>query len=303
MNSTLPQTLSWQRITPQLQQEYQRIFQQAPGRAADRSFANLYLWSDTYHASIAFAENRIFVRFSANGTGFSYLFPLGSGDLDTALSAIREECMAAGTPFTLVGVTEEELTLLQKSKHPILAVDEARDMADYLYDATSLATLSGKKLHAKRNHINAFSAQNNWSIRPLTAQDAPLCREILAAWSAERESDSTAAEQAAIERAFGAFDTLLLEGALLAVDGTPVAFTVGSMTTPDTLDVHFEKALPTANGAFPTINREFVRMMQAKFPTLQWINREDDMGLENLRRAKLSYRPALLLHKHRVVMA
>jgi hypothetical protein len=90
---------------------------------------------------------------------------------------------------------------------------------------------------------------------------------------------------------------LELHGALLYANGAPVAFTLGSMLTPDTLCVHFEKALSTVQGAYPTVNREFVRLMRQKFPALLYVNREDDMGLESLRRAKLSYRPLTLIRK------
>ena len=99
-------------------------------------------------------------------------------------------------------------------------------------------------------------------------------------------------------KAFESFSALSLHGACLVANDKPVAFTIGSMLTPTALCVHFEKALPDVQGAFPTINREFVRMMLERFPALTTVNREDDMGLENLRTAKLSYRPIALLRKY-----
>ena len=135
-------------------------------------------------------------------------------------------------------------------------------------------------------------------MRTLTPADFDTCRAILDAWSAEREDETLWRERSAIERAFNAFAELELSGALLIADGQSVAFTIGSMITPDTMDVHFEKAVPGVNGAYPTINREFVRMMRRRFPSLAWVNREDDMGLENLRRAKLSYHPAAMVKKY-----
>ena len=84
---------------------------------------------------------------------------------------------------------------------------------------------------------------------------------------------------------------------LLFADGAPVAFCVASRVTPDCLCVHFEKAVPGVDGAYPMINREFVRAMLSRYPELRLVNREDDMGLEKLRTAKLSYRPHALLRK------
>ena len=120
--------------------------------------------------------------------------------------------------------------------------------------------------------------------------------EILEKWRKGREEE-TADEARAIERGFDALEALSLEGLLLVADGIPAAFTLGSRITSDTFCVHFEKAIPDMQGAFPVINRELVRAVLLAHPTVRWINREDDMGLENLRAAKLSYHPVALLKK------
>jgi hypothetical protein len=99
-------------------------------------------------------------------------------------------------------------------------------------------------------------------------------------------------------RTLEAFGELALYGALLTVEGEPVAFTIGEMLGDDMLCVHFEKTLPAWRSAYPVINREFVRMMRETHPVLAFINREDDMGLESLRKCKLSYRPVCLIKKY-----
>lgn len=105
-------------------------------------------------------------------------------------------------------------------------------------------------------------------------------------------------ERAAIGKALSSMDMLGLEGLLLRVDGQVVAMTLGSALTEQTFDIHFEKALDRYDGAYAVINREFARYLRQKYPNLKWLNREDDMGLEGLRKAKLSYQPALLLEKY-----
>ena len=196
-----------------------------------------------------------------------------------------------------MAVTEQQVQALQQALPDQFECTETRDIADYLYDAASLATLSGKKLHSKRNHINAFTAAHSWQVIPLAPEHFPACHDILNAWGEDHADVSAANERRAIRRAFDAFEPLGLHGALLIADGIPTAFTFGSMLTADTLCVHVEKALPDVGG-YPVINREFVRMMREKHPALTLVNREDDMGLENLRKAKLSYRPAILLQKY-----
>ena len=95
-------------------------------------------------------------------------------------------------------------------------------------------------------------------------------------------------------------DALELEGGLITVQGKPVAFSLGSLTTPECFNVHFEKAFADIQGSYPTIAREMARMVRERHPEVKWLNREDDMGLEGLRKAKLSYYPEILLEKYTV---
>ena len=285
-------TLSFHGVTAEDRDRYLAAAAAEGSPSADHAFANLYVWNATYHQQRAFLGERAVVRFHAKN-GYQYLYPIGSG----ALRPVMEALLSAEPQLCLTAVTETELEAILHEFPDTFAVFEERAIADYLYDATALATLSGKKLHGKRNHINAFTAANEWSVKPLETAGFDSCRAILDVWGQGRLDDGTQNERVAIERAFAAYETLGLHGALLIANGDPVAFTVGSMLTADTLCVHFEKALPHVQGAYPTINREFVRMMLARFPSLTTVNREDDMGLENLRAAKLSYRPSMLLRK------
>ena len=289
---SVQQVLAFHPVSLADKARYDALSAACPSQSADHAFANLYFWNELYHQEIAFWEERAVIRFSQNGKR-NYLCPIGRSPLRSAVEAL----LACEPQLTLCAVTEGELAEILHEFPDTFEVFENRDIADYLYDATSLATLSGKKLHAKRNHINAFAAANEWSVRPLSANDLDDCRRIAAAWSSQREGDGPQNERVAMECALAAYDALGLYGAMLIANGTPVAFTIGSMLTKDTLCVHFEKALPEVQGAFPTINREFVRMMLQQRPSLTTVNREDDMGLENLRTAKLSYRPTALLRK------
>ena len=292
-------TLTWLPITHAVRAQYLACAAASPTRSADYAFSNLYLWDKTYHQSVAFWGDLAVVRF-ANGDGtHRYLFPVGGGDLAPVLDLLRAAARAEGIPLLLVGVTEPQRKRLL-ALCPDCEAEQTRDYFDYLYTAASLATLAGKKLHGKRNHVNAFCAAHTFEVRTLTPADFNTCRRIVAEWAAAHESESVNAERGAILRCFDAFEKLELLGALLVADGQPVAFTVGSVITPDTFCVHFEKTLPTWESAYPVINRAFVRTVLEHHPEIVYINREDDMGLENLRASKLSYRPTELLVKYAV---
>lgn len=291
MNTTLP-SLQFSPVTPDLRAAYAATVAAAPSQSADHAFVNLCIWNHVYHQQLAFTEGRAVVRFDSPA-GRRYLFPIGTGPL----APVVESLLQAEPELTFSGLTEEEHAQLLADFPDTFATFEERDIADYLYDAESLATLSGKKLHGKRNHINAFTAANEWHLQPLTPDGADACRQIQREWQSLHPGDAPENERIAMEYALAHMDALELHGALLYANGAPVAFTLGSMLTPDTLCVHFEKALSTVQGAYPTVNREFVRLMRQKFPSLLYVNREDDMGLESLRRAKLSYRPLTLIRK------
>ena len=282
--------LDWHCVGMADKERYLAIAEQTDCRGADRFFANLYIWNETYHQEIAFLGDTAFIRFG-NGEKHKYLPPV-SKDLTNAMKILLQHDPLA----SFVAVTEAEAAHITDVFADAFVCTEVRAHADYIYEAESLSTLAGKKLHAKRNHINAFTAANEWAVHPLTAADHDSCRLIAREWAATQEGKSVEQEQCALERALHAFAQLELHGAILTVNGRAVAFTIGSIMG-DTMDVHFEKTLPDITGAYPVINREFVRMMREIYPALRFVNREEDMGLENLRRAKLSYRPALLLQK------
>ena len=275
-------------------------------RSVDFNVANLYLWDAEYKQRVSKLGARMVTELHYTDAPF-FAFPVGEGDLYGAIEALRAEAAERGFPFRVGGVTEQHRAQLEALYPGALLYTPERDFYDYVYEAERLASLSGKKLHGKRNHINRFIEENpNWRFVPLTEELLPACREMLAAWTENRGADAAsaeglAAEHVAIELAFAHFSALELEGGALYVQDKLAAFTIGEKISADTYDVHFEKAAADVEGAYPMVNREFVRMVMDKHPEIRYINREDDMGLEGLRKAKLSYDPAFLVEKYSAV--
>ena len=274
--------------------------------SADFNFANMYLWDAEYRQSAAKIGSRMATKLEYLDKPF-FAFPVGGGDLYGAMEALRAHAAEQGFPFRVGGVTEAHRAQLEALYPGALLYTPERDHFDYVYEAERLATLSGKKLHAKRNHINRFLEENpDWHFEPLTAALFPECRAMLAAWSEDHgenaeTAEGLAAEHTAIELAFAHYDALGLEGGALFSGEKLLAFTIGEKISADTYDVHFEKAPADVQGAYPMINREFARLILKKHPEIKYINREDDMGLDGLRKAKLSYDPAFLVEKYSAV--
>ena len=269
--------------------------------SADFNFGNIYIWDKRYRQLICRAEGRMLTKLRYAGKPF-FVFPIGSGPLRPAVEALRAYAMfKCYHPFCLRGITEKNRQELEAEYPGCFEYEEDTDNADYIYLAEKLSTYAGKSLHGKKNHCNRFEAENNWDFVPLTRELIPGCLDMLDLWSeenAERLDPSVSYEHDAVLRAFAAYEELGLDGGVLRIDGKIVGFTVGEMTSEDTFDVHFEKAEGSINGAYPMVCREFVRMLMKKYPSLVYINREDDMGLEPLRRSKQSYKPEYLLKKY-----
>ncbi len=272
--------------------------------SADFNFGNIYLWDKSFHQLVGRCGDRVIVAPCYEDKPF-FAWPVGRGDLRPVMEELAAYAKAHGFPFTLRGVTAAHLPLLEELFPGRHAVESERPLWDYIYSAEKLATLSGKHLHGKRNHINRFEAENDWSFSPLAPGDFPECTALLREWLSENPEDIDAGasdEFIAIERAFEAFEPLGLDGGILRVEGKPVAFTIGERVCAHTYVVHFEKAHGDINGAYPMINREFVRHIREKYPDTLWINREDDMGLESLRQSKESYHPDHMVEKYTVVI-
>ena len=271
--------------------------------SADYNFGNIYMWDRKFRQKLARVGDRLIVMPEYADCPF-FAWPVGGGELGSALEAMRAYTQARGCRFALRGVTKDHLPQLEALYPGQFTVREDRDYWDYLYDAEKLDTLKGNALHSKRNHINRFMEENDWTFAPLTAKDLPACQIMLDSWMAdcrEDESDGIDDEYTAIQRGFAAYDALGLEGGALYAGGRLVAFTIGEPIASDTFDVHFEKAFSDVNGAYPMINQQFVRLIRQRHPQIRWINREDDTGRESLRQSKLSYRPDKMVEKYTAV--
>lgn len=268
---------------------------QASGRdCCEYSFTTTYMWSEHYSVRVARAGNA-----AVFGSERSLLPPVGE-DWEDLLIQLRTEAVAAGRALVLHSVDETVLRRLQTLFPARVHAEESPDDFDYLYRSEDLADLPGKAYHSKKNHIAAFSRAHDWSFELLSPDNAEEMLQLSLAWCREKGgcSHSLDAEQCAIRRVLRKPEAFSLSGGLVRVEGKPVAFTLGSPINERVFDIHVEKALSDYAGAYAVINREYAKTL-TQYP---FLNRENDMGIEGLRRAKQSYRPTILLKKYRCVI-
>ncbi len=260
------------------------------------TFGNLYAWGAAEHTEIAEKDGFLYISATFNGVT-SYAVPWGTGDLSLALAEIEKDAVERDADLSFFCVAEEQIPLLHNYFGDSLVVKEQRDYFDYVYLRENLAELKGRKYHSKKNHVNSFLKKNKWSYEELTEKNLAECLEFSRWW--HRISESTQrleAERQVIDRAFSRFGKLGLSGAILRVDGKIVAYDLGEpMTDGETYCVHFEKASPEYPTAYAAVNKLFAERSLNDF---KYINREDDAGVEGLRKAKASYHPEFFVKKY-----
>ena len=298
-------------------------------RNCNYTFANLVGWQFWYYTEVCVLENTVVLRYTFDGQR-AYMVCTSEALSLELIEALFDD---SNGDLTLIGLEDSQVAQWSMVNGPLgrrtlatngtqewsISLEPLRDQYDYIYRRTDLATLHGRHLDSKRNHIHRFRAEHpDFEYRPLTPEIFDECRRLTEIWqeekaaikreqsqvylsSAEREqaptkfngnSEAIDVEKKVMETIFSNWDALGMIGGSIFVDGRMVAFTYGSAVTTDTLDVCVEKADRHVEGAFAIINQQFAEHLPEQYV---YLNREEDMGIPGLRQAKLSYHPEILL--------
>ena len=278
---------------------YEAILFSCPSRGCEYSFANLNLWG---RQNIAFLHGcvALFSHFYGRSV---YPYPIGNGDKKAVIEAILHDAKMRGIPCRITGMTDADREELEALFPDRFTFRSDRDSSDYIYAIDDLADLKGRKFQKKRNHVNRFRAEHpNFEVVPLNACNMPLAQHMINDWYRIRMKEDPEGnyllENIALSRACNKYASLGMEGILLMDGGKVLAVTMGSRMGADTFDIHFEKAREDVDGAYAAVNCEFARYLRLKYPEIAYLDREDDMGLEGLRKAKLSYNPHHMVNKY-----
>ena len=263
----------------------------------DINVANLCSWQFFYHTEFAVVEGFLLLRFLLDGK-VTYMRPIGKGNLQHVLELLQEDARKLGEALRVACVCPCAQALMEESMPGSFAFESDRSKADYIYLREKLVTLIGKKLQPKRNHVSKFKRlYPNYEYRPLTADLVPDCLRLGEEWCRTNDSHeqrAALAEQYMMNYALHHIDELHIIGGALFVDGHIVAFAFGARINAETFDICVEKADTSYEGAYAMINNEFAAHLPED---IIYVNREEDLGLEGLRKAKLSYQPELILDK------
>ena len=288
--------LHFKPVTIDDKESLQNFFDKSDFRNCDFSFSNIFCWRNAYDTTFAIEDDFLFIHFMSQG-GPGFLFPLGEGDLKKAVERLEAEAEEQKISLRISSITPKMFDLIEGVMPGEFTYEKDQNWFEYIYSSEDLISLSGKKYQQKRNHINKFKKTYRWEYLPLTREIIPDCLKLYERWCAENggcSDPSLVKECEAAHRAFDNFEKLELIGGALRIDGEISAYSYGRPLTKDTFDIQAEKSLHEIEGGFTMINQQFAEHNCANYP---YINREEDLGLESLRKAKLSYHPAILLEK------
>lgn len=290
--------IEFKRIKVSDKKQYEECLSSAGERGCEASFANLYLWG-RQNIAFLFGQAIIFSQFDRRSV---YPYPVGAGDKKAALDAIIADAAERGISCRITGLNSEAIKEIEKLYPSKFRFHCDRGSFDYVYDINDLADLKGKKYQKKRNHFNRFCANDpQYRTEAISKENIEAVEGFVDAWYKKRAEDDPEAdfimEKAALSKALRDYGELGLEGLALFSFGEIVAITLGSRMSSDAFDVHFEKARADVEGAYTAINCEFARYIREKYPDVKFLNREEDMGIEGLRKSKQSYYPHHMVEK------
>ena len=283
---------------PEHRARYEEVLFSVPQRSCEYSFVNLSLWG---RQQIAFLQGCVAFFCHFNGKSV-YPYPIGNGDKREVVRLVMEDARERGIPCRFTSLNENDMAELESWFPGEFHFHCNRDSFDYVYETDALADLKGKKLQKKRNHLNRFRAEHPEArLEPITCANIELARHMVNDWYQNRmrqdpEGDYLL-ENIALAKAFRHLDDLGLEAVALMEGDTVLAVTMGSRLSPDTFDIHFEKAREDVDGAYGAVNAGFANYLREKYPEVKFLDREDDLGLPGLRKAKLSYYPHHMAEK------
>lgn len=303
---TLPRALNFEPVTADDMGAMTPLLRQVRSRSCDFTAGGIFLWLQYFGYERCIIDNTLFIKGLSEDISRrpSFALPIGNIPLEECVDMIKHYCLVHNLDPLFTAVPEDRLgDLISLGK---AEVTELTDWADYIYLASDLVSLTGKKYNKKRNHVHRFEADNpGCRLDPLDHNSLPEAIDFFE--NLGIESDKADPIMAEFEReqvldVLRNYDEYPFEGAVLRDGkGHIVAFTAGEVSG-DTLVLHIEKMEHSISGAGETINNYFARYMLSRHPEIVYINREDDSGDPGLRYAKQSYHPAMMLRKYNVLM-
>jgi hypothetical protein len=276
------------------------LFKHFPPLLSEFTFTNLFIWRHAYQLKVSRLKN--FLCLLSDQGENSFFFPaIGEGDMVVCYRVLLQYFKEKGTLPKIARVPEAVVAKTDwKAEGFIAELDRAQ--SDYIYLTEDLIKLEGRKYHRKRNHIKQFKEKYTYQYIPLTSEWISECLRLETEWCDLRHCEvipGLVNESIAIKEAFTHFEELGLKGGAILINGKVEAFTLGEPLNQDTVVIHIEKANSAYEGLYSLINQAFLENQWSEYT---YVNREQDLGEEGLRKAKESYFPHHMVNKYTITL-
>ncbi|SCH36726.1 Uncharacterized conserved protein [uncultured Clostridium sp.] len=287
-------------------EKLQPYFDMVDYEACEYCFATLYMWQHLYKTGYYIGNGFAVLVGEYEGDTFSILPLAPKEKLPEVIDFVLDYFKKIEKKLYFRGITKEIVDDLKEYYPGQFEYIEERDLFDYVYDAESMRTLAGRKNQKKRNHINYFlkEYEGRFEYKLLDKEDFDACLELVKKWADNKEENNEYDEGMddellGIKKIFNDYEILKSNVKIggIYIDGNLEAFTIGELINPNMALIHIEKANPDIRGLYPFINQRF---LVNEFSDVEFVNREEDLGIPGLRKAKLSYHPVRFVEKYTV---
>ncbi len=275
---------------------FESVFDREQPVISEYTFSNLFVWRNSRPIEYALGEGGLLLKIDHGQDESCFLPPIGFSDLKQAYQLITDWAQEQGkAKVDVFRIPESHIEVLQNSGWQ---TEENRDQYDYVYTAQALAELPGKRLDGKRGFVRKFNRENQYQYVPYEKKYRRPCLELAQMWMAERNPDDQAlqAEYCAIWEYLAHYDKLSGCGSVFCIEDRVAAFCFGEELNRDTFVIHFEKADTRYQGIYQAVNQKFIQEeIQKRY---KYVNREQDLGIPGIRKAKESYYPEFMVRKY-----
>ncbi len=297
--------LSLNEITIDKKELIEEYLKRRLSRNSEFSFTNLFMWRKSYDMRYVIIDDMLCIMPKHADGPRSATFPIGFVDKDGRERGIKPVIEKLTEYFEEIGEVplirlydEKTVKILTESFPDRFIITEDRNSFDYVYNVEELINLPGKRFHSKKNHVNKFKKlYPDYEYCKMTPENKEECLALFDQWREGKSLEGAGLdeEREAVRELLDNWEVLDITGGCLRVDGKMVAFSLGERLFDDTVVIHLEHADTSYEGSFATMNREF---LANEWSGYKYVNREEDMGIPGMRRAKESYRPAFMVKKY-----
>lgn len=270
-------------------------FNNNPYNNAEKNFSNLFIWRHTYEYEYAIINKCLCIKGKLRNSHETFChFPYGQCNNTETIILLKKAFEKEGKKLIIKPVLEPMKKFLEEKMPNEFEIIEDRDSFDYIYKSEKLIDLAGSKLRNKRRWVKKFQNKYNYSYESIDEHNIVDCKNFVIN-NIKESKNYNKDELIAMTEMFDNMFELGITGCAVKVDGEIVAVSTGEQLSDDTVVIHCERGNKDYSGVYNYINQEFVKSEWADF---EYINREEDLGIEGLRSSKLTYYPDNLLSKY-----